>query len=150
MSGGGEPRAESWRVVHFTDFGGQIVPVVQDVLGAHGHRLVGVVTGPGPKRRRSDDYLDVVRAVPPGINVLVTTHPGRLAAMLAPLRPDLILVTGFLWILPPAVLQLPRLGVINFHGGILPDWRGPNSMGWPWFCWVVRRDLSRTARRGRY
>jgi hypothetical protein len=32
-----------------------------------------------------------------GIDVLVTTPMGRLAAMLEPLRPDLILVTGFLW-----------------------------------------------------
>jgi methionyl-tRNA formyltransferase len=132
-------------VVHFTDFGGQFVPVIHDLLGAHGHRLVGVVTGPGPRKRRTTDYLDVVRAVPPGIDVIVTTHMGRLAAMLAPLRPDLIIVTGFLWILPPAVLQLPRLGVINFHGGLLPAWRGPNAMAWPFR--VGDRELGFTVHR---
>src|SRR6478752_3698102 len=100
MSGGGEPRAASWRVVYFTDFGGQGVPVIQGVLDAHGHRLVGVVTGPGPQKRRTKDYLDVVRAVPPGIDVIVTTHMGRLAAMLAPLRPDLIVCVGFKWLVP--------------------------------------------------
>jgi len=145
MSDRGEPRAASWRVVYFTDFGGQGVPMIQGVLDAHGHRLVGVVTGPGPQKRRTNDYLDVVRAVPPGIDVIVTTHMGRLAAMLAPLRPDLIIVTGFLWILPPAVLQLPRLGVINVHGGLLPDWRGPNSIGWPFR--VGDRELGFTAHR---
>ena len=110
MDDSGEPRAASWRVVLFTDLGGQVVPLLHGLIGAHGHRLVGVVTGPGPKRRRSDVYLDVVRAVPPGIDVIVTTHMGRLAAMLAPLRPDLIFVCGFLWRVPPDVLRLPRLG----------------------------------------
>jgi methionyl-tRNA formyltransferase len=131
MDDGSEPHAASWRVVHFTDFGAQIVPLVLGVLESQGHQLVGVVTGPGPRRRRNDAYLDVVRDVPRGIDVLVTTHMGRLPAMLAPLRPDLILVSGFLWRLPPEVLRLPPLGVINLHGGILPQWRGPNSFGWP-------------------
>jgi methionyl-tRNA formyltransferase len=130
MDDRGEPRAASWRVVHFTDFGGQIVPLILGELERQGHRLVGVVTGPGPRRRRNDAYLDVVRDVPRGIDVLVTTHMGRLAAMLEPLRPDLILVSGFLWRVPPDVLRLPPLGVINLHGGLLPDWRGPNAWGW--------------------
>jgi methionyl-tRNA formyltransferase len=130
MDDGSEPRAASWRVVHFTDYGAQIVPLVQGELERQGHRLVGVVTGPGPRRRRNDKYLDVVRDVPRGIDVLVTTHMGRLAAMLEPLRPDLILVSGFFWRVPPDVLQLPPLGVINMHGGLLPDWRGPNAWGW--------------------
>ena len=108
MSDGGEPRAAPWRVVVFTDFGpGQFVPQVHPLLTAHGHRLVGVVTGPGPKKRHSDDYLEVVRSVPPGIDVLVTTHMGRLAALLAPLRPDLIMSAGFKWRVPPEVLRLP-------------------------------------------
>jgi methionyl-tRNA formyltransferase len=117
-------------VVHFTDVGEQIVPLVLRELEGLGHRLVAVVTGPGPRRRRNDAYLEVVRDVPPGVDVLVTTHMGRLAAMLAPLRPDLILVTGFLWRVPPDVLRLPPLGVINLHGGLLPEWRGPNPIGW--------------------
>jgi methionyl-tRNA formyltransferase len=123
-------RTASWRVVVCTDIGGEIVPMLRGVLAAHGHRLVGVVTGPGPQRRRSDDYLDVVRSVPPGTDVIVTTHPGRLAAMLAPLRPDLLLACGFLWRLPPAVLRLPPLGAVNVHAGLLPHQRGANPIGW--------------------
>lgn len=130
MSNQGEPRAESWRVVLLTDFGGQVVQLSQQLFTAFGHQLVGVVTGPGPKQRRTDDYLDVVRATPPGIDVIVTTHMSRLAAMLAPLRPDLIYSSGFKWRVPPDVLQLPRLGVINFHFGLLPERRGANPVGW--------------------
>ena len=130
MGDGGEPRAESWRVVLFTDFGGQVVQLGQRMLEAYGHQLVGVVTGPGPERRRTDDFLDVVRATPPGVDVIVTTHMRRLAAMIAPLRPDLILSVGFKWRVPTAVLQLPRLGVINLHFGLLPERRGANPVGW--------------------
>lgn len=126
----GESRLESWRVVLFNDISGDVPPAIKGLLDAYGHRLVGVVTGPGPQRRRTDVYLDVVRAVPPGVDVIVTTHMGRLAAMLAPLRPDLILVLGFLWRIPSDVLQLPRLGAVNLHSGLLPGLRGANSMGW--------------------
>ncbi len=84
-----------------------------------GHRVVGVVTSPGPKRRRSPTYLEVVAAVPPGVDVIVSNHPERWAAMLAPLRPDLIISGGFPWRIPADVLALPRLGAINFHAALL-------------------------------
>lgn len=95
-----------------------------------GHRVVGVVTTPGPKRRRSPTYLEVVAAVPPGVDVIVSNHPERWAAMLAPLRPDLIVSGGFPWRIPADVLALPRLGAINFHDALLPRHRGPNATGW--------------------
>jgi methionyl-tRNA formyltransferase len=50
--------------------------------------------------------------------------------MIAPLRPDLILSAGFKWRVPTEVLQLPRLGVINLHFGLLPERRGANPVGW--------------------
>ena len=86
-----------------------------EVVRPLGHRVVGVVTSPGPKRRRSPAYLEVVAAVPPGVDVIVSNHPERWAAMLAPLRPDLIISGGFPWRIPAEVLALPRLGAINFH-----------------------------------
>ncbi|MFN8538673.1 MAG: methionyl-tRNA formyltransferase [Thermomicrobiales bacterium] len=130
MSDGNTPRTEPWRVVILTDFGGQVVNLGVRLFTGMGHQVVGVVTGPGPKKRRTDDYLDVVRAVPPGIDVIVTTHMSRLAALLAPLRPDLIFSAGFKWRVPTDVLQLPRLGVINLHFGLLPERRGANPVGW--------------------
>jgi methionyl-tRNA formyltransferase len=121
---------ESLRVVLVTDADAQIPTFFNELMRANGHRLVGVVTGPGPKNRRSTTYLEIVRATPPGIDVIVTTHPERLARMLEPLKPDLIWALGFLRVLPQDVLDLPRLGVINSHGGVLPRYRGPNPAGW--------------------
>ncbi len=122
---------EPWRVVVFTNMpGGVVYSLVDDVVRPLGHRIVAVVTSPGPKRRRSPTYLEVVAAVPPGVDVLVSNHPQRWAAMLAPLQPDLLISGGFPWRIPADVLALPRLGAINFHDAPLPRHRGPNATGW--------------------
>ena len=123
--------ADSWRIVVFTVIpGGIVYSLVDQVARSLGHRVVGVVTSPGPKRRRSPTYLEVVAAVPPGVDIIVSNHPERWAAMLAPLQPDLIISGGFPWRIPADVLALPRLGAINFHDALLPRFRGPNATGW--------------------
>ena len=101
MADGLNPAPESWRIVVFTNIpGGVIYSLVDEVVRPLGHRVVGVVTSPGPKRRRSPAYLEVVAAVSPGVDVIVSNHPERWAAMLAPLRPDLIISGGFPWRIP--------------------------------------------------
>lgn len=119
-----------WRVVLLTDFGGQLVDGLRQILEGHGHKLVGLVTSPGLKGRGSGRHLDVVAAAPRGVDVLVSNHPQRWAAMLAPLRPDLIISAVFPWIIPDDLIALPRLGAVNMHGGLLPGRRGPNPIGW--------------------
>ena len=86
-----------------------------------------------PRPGRNGDqphYLEVVAAVPPGVDVIVSNHPERWAAMLGPLQPDLIISGGFPWRIPADVLARPRLGAINFHDALLPRHRGPNATGW--------------------
>ena len=39
-------------------------------------------------------------------------------------RPDVLVVAAYGLILPPWVLELPRLGCINIHASLLPRWRG--------------------------
>jgi methionyl-tRNA formyltransferase len=43
---------------------------------------------------------------------------------LAVLQPDLMVVIAYGLILPPAVLDIPRLGCVNVHASLLPRWRG--------------------------
>lgn len=45
-------------------------------------------------------------------------------AILEQLRADLMVVVAYGLILPQTVLDTPRLGCINVHGSILPQWRG--------------------------
>jgi methionyl-tRNA formyltransferase len=46
------------------------------------------------------------------------------------LRPDLILVAAYGQILPPAILDLPRLGCVNVHTSLLPKYRGAAPIQW--------------------
>ena len=48
---------------------------------------------------------------------------GALRERLAALEADLFAVVAYR-ILPPALLEVPRLGSINLHGSLLPDYRG--------------------------
>ena len=124
--GSGTP---GWRVVMFT-VSPERPPAFEPALRAMGHRLVGLVTAPGPRSRRTDGYLGVAQLARPDLDVIVSNHPDRWVAMVAPLRPDLILTISFNWIIPADVLALPRLGAINVHDALLPRNRGPNATGW--------------------
>lgn len=43
---------------------------------------------------------------------------------------DLVIVFGFAWKIPRAVLAIPRLGMMNIHVSMLPKYRGPAPMLW--------------------
>jgi methionyl-tRNA formyltransferase len=46
------------------------------------------------------------------------------------LNPDLICVVAYGKILPKAVLDLPRLGCVNVHASLLPEYRGAAPINW--------------------
>lgn len=122
---------ESWRVVVFTTSGeGGAYSFLDAFLQSRGHRIVGVVTTPGPRGTRTQDYLSVVAAAGPEVDVVVSTHPKRWAAMVAAMRPDLIVSVAFPLRIPAEVIALPRYGAINGHDSLLPKYRGPNPQGW--------------------
>ena len=54
-------------------------------------------------------------------------------------QPDLICVACFSLYIPPAILTIPRLGVLNVHPSLLPDNRGPEPL-----FWTFRLGHSRT------
>ncbi len=51
-------------------------------------------------------------------------------AELRGLKPDLIVVVAYGHILPPAILDLPRLGCLNVHTSLLPKYRGAAPIQW--------------------
>lgn len=55
------------------------------------------------------------------------------------LQPDLLVVYSMSQLLSPAALAVPRLGILNIHPSLLPDYRGPN----PWF-WLYRDGVHRS------
>lgn len=77
---------------------------------------------------------------PPPIDVLMARWPGRYRrvdafdgveakALLTDLNPDYV-ISGGAGIIRPALLQLPRMGFINIHPGLLPDFRGVDPVLW--------------------
>jgi methionyl-tRNA formyltransferase len=52
----------------------------------------------------------------------------ELRSRLEGLAPDLFAVVAFGAILSPALLAVPRLGAINLHGSLLPDYRGASPV----------------------
>ncbi|MDQ3138309.1 MAG: methionyl-tRNA formyltransferase, partial [Gemmatimonadota bacterium] len=92
--------------------------------------VVGVVTQPDRPRGRSRNTLVAppvkLEAARAGIPVLQPASPlgDVFLAGVRRLEPDLGIVVAYGHILRPAVLSLPRLGMVNVHASLLPRWRG--------------------------
>jgi len=103
---------------------------VLDVLAAAPEvRLVAVVTAPPRPVGRSA----VIRPTPVGERAaglrLPALTPARLrepafVAQLAALLPEIGILADYGKLLPPAVLDLPRRGILNLHPSLLPRHRG--------------------------
>lgn len=94
-----------------------------------GFDVVGAVTRPDkPRGRGRAVQPSAVKALATerGIPVLDPASPRdpEFVERLGQLEPDLGVVVAYGRILPPAVLDCPRLGCINAHGSLLPALRG--------------------------
>ena len=104
------------------------VPTLDAIL-ASSHTVVGVVTQPDKPRGRGQKASDApvkARASERGLPTLqppTLKDPDVLEQMRA-LGADIGVVAAYGKILPQAVLDLPRLGMINVHASLLPRWRG--------------------------
>jgi methionyl-tRNA formyltransferase len=123
--------AQSVRIMYMgtPDFA---VPAL-DALHESEHDLVSVVTQPDRPRgrgRRTAPTPVKARAEELGIPVI---QPESLRgdesgaawrAALEKARPDLIVVCAYGKILPKDTLEFPRLGCVNIHASLLPEYRG--------------------------
>ncbi|MDO7846167.1 formyltransferase family protein [Hymenobacter sp. M29] len=104
------------------------LPLLQD-LAAQG--VVAGVAVPHTGHDEPEQLAQTVAAL--GLPVQRLHRPGlgaALAAWLAPLAPDAVLVLTLPWRIPAAVLALPRLGFLNVHFAALPGYRGPEPLFW--------------------
>jgi methionyl-tRNA formyltransferase len=99
-----------------------------ELLEALGHETVGVLTL--RNSRRPEMVLDTVAGTPAGIDAVVVGSRERMVPLLRSYEPDLALCSGFSWKLDAEALAVPRLGIVNGHPSLLPQWRGPNPFGW--------------------
>ncbi len=110
------------------------VPSLEALLQSD-DQVVGVVTQPDRPKGRGQEVIPspikvvCLREGIPLLQPLKMKDPAFLDALRL-WKPDIITVTAFGRILPPAVLTLPPLGCINVHGSLLPKYRGAGPIQW--------------------
>jgi methionyl-tRNA formyltransferase len=104
------------------------VPTLQRLLASQ-HAVAVVVSQPDRPSGRGHHLQPTATKAVAVAHGIPVWQPERLKderflQELADLRLDLGVVAAYGRLLPDALLQIPRLGLINVHGSILPRWRG--------------------------
>lgn len=102
-------------------------------LAASEHEVVAVYTQPDrPSGRGRKLQQSAVKsfALDQGLTVCQPDHfqSTNDIDLLKSWQADLMVVAAYGLLLPPAVLEAPRLGCINIHASILPRWRGASPI----------------------
>lgn len=109
------------------------IPSIEAVYNS-GNELIAAVTQPDrPKGRGKQLAPPPIKewAVKRGIPVF---QPQKIRGdkdfidMIAEMGPDLVVTAAFGQILPKAFLDIPRLGCINVHASLLPEYRGASPI----------------------
>ena len=108
------------------------VTILESLLSSP-YQVLAVYTQPDKPagRGRQVAFPPVKRlALEHGIPVIQaqTLKSSEVLEKLASLQPELIIVAAFGYILPPAVLSLPRFACLNVHPSLLPRHRGPSPV----------------------
>lgn len=111
------------------------VPTLQALLGA-GHEIALVVSQPDrPVGREQQLTAPPVKqtALNAGLPVMQPEkirNNEEFRTRLEAIAPDAIVVVAYGRIIPPWMLELPRLGCINLHASLLPRYRGAAPIQW--------------------
>ena len=100
------------------------------MLGGLGHEPVALLCTREGAGRYGDDFGGLVRDAPEELDVVIPARREGIAPLLRRYDPDLLLCVGFPWKIPAEALAVPRLGSVNGHPSLLPDYRGPSPVAW--------------------
>lgn len=94
-------------------------------------RLVGVVAHPEDPEDglRYESVFDGAKK----LNIPAIRSTGKnpeLASFVSEARADLLWISDYRYLLPQAILKLPRLGAVNLHPSLLPKYRGRAPINW--------------------
>ncbi len=100
-----------------------------------GHRVLEVVTQPDrPKGRKQELFPSPVKqaALKQGLTVYRPERIRRPESVehLRELAPDVMVVVGYGQIIPQAIIDIPKHGIINVHASLLPELRGAAPIQW--------------------
>lgn len=96
---------------------------------------VAVITSRAARDERAAQRRNaILDGAPEELDVCFAADKSSLERLTRAYEPELGLCTGYPWLLPPEVLAIPRLGVVNTHPSRLPVLRGPYP-----FAWAIRQ-----------
>jgi methionyl-tRNA formyltransferase len=105
------------------------LPSLDALIASDRHEVVAVVTRPDAPAGRGRQLTPSPvkeRARDSGIDVLTPRRPSdpEFLEQLRDISPDCCPVIAYGALVPPAALEIPRVGWVNLHFSILPAWRG--------------------------
>ncbi|HTB20985.1 MAG TPA: methionyl-tRNA formyltransferase [Bryobacteraceae bacterium] len=110
------------------------VPTLERMVDA-GHRVLAVFTQPDrPKGRGGKLSASPVKEAALRLGLPVN-QPERIrrpeiAEQLKQMNPDAMVVVGYGQIIPQAIIDIPKRGIINVHASLLPKYRGAAPIQW--------------------
>jgi methionyl-tRNA formyltransferase len=111
------------------------IPALREILRCPALTLLGAVTQPdrpaGRGRKPKAPAIETA-ALEAGLDVLQPESIGETHVIwgLKAFEADYFVVVAYGKILPPHVLEIPRLGCINLHFSLLPRYRGAAPVNW--------------------
>ena len=122
-----------YRVVFFgtSDFS---VPSLKSLIDDKRFNVVGVVTKPDALVGRKQQLTSPIIKIIAEENNIPVCQPNkirkneRLVQQLENWLADVFVVVSYGKILPQKVLNIPKQGVVNVHGSLLPSWRGASCV----------------------
>jgi len=106
-----------------------------DALVAAGHQVISVYTQPDrPKGRGQSVAMSAVKEAALRLNLPVL-QPERIrrpehVAELVEQAPEVMVIVGYGQIIPQNIIDIPRFGIVNVHGSLLPRYRGAAPIQW--------------------
>ena len=125
---------QAWRIL-IISMPPPVVERLVQFLRDLGHEPVAVVSA-RQERRSSDDTASdfrpgqMLEALPSELPILYPASKAELEPLFRVYEPDLALCWGYRWKIPVEALEVPRLGSVNQHPGLLPRHRGPIPLSW--------------------
>ena len=111
------------------------VPTLKHLLTQPDIEIVGVITQPDrPRGRGQDISFSAVKEA--ALEAKLTVHqPEKIRAaetetLLRKLAPDGVVIIAYGQIIPARLLPIPKLGWINLHASLLPEYRGAAPISW--------------------
>jgi len=110
------------------------VPTLERIVAA-GHHVSAVFTQPDrPKGRGGQVAASPVKETASRLGLPVF-QPERIrrpepVEQLKQMNPDAMVVVGYGQIIPQSIIDIPRHGIINVHGSLLPKYRGAAPIQW--------------------